>query len=193
MFHKNNDDTKEDIVYDNSENPNSESDIDIEEKAEDKIKEVKKQLKECQSEKQEYLDGWQRSKAEFVNFKKRSEESKKELLQYASENIISEIIPTLDNFEQAMKNKEIWESVDENWRKGIEMIYFQLMEVLKRNGVTEMNPVGKNFDPKIHESIETVETEDEKDNDKILEVIQKGYQIGERVIRHPNVKVGKFE
>jgi len=192
MFN-NNDDTKEDIVYDNSDSPDLESTVDIEEKVENKISKIKRELKECQSSKQEYLDGWQRSKADFINFKKRSEESKKELLQYASENIITEIIPTLDNFEQAMKNKSVWESVDENWRKGIEMIYFQLVDVLKRNGVTEIESLGKNFDPKIHESLETIEVENEKDNDKILEVIQKGYQIGGRVIRHPNVKVGKFK
>jgi molecular chaperone GrpE len=192
MFN-NNDDTKEDIVYDNSDSPDLESTVDIEEKVENKISKIKRELKECQSSKQEYLDGWQRSKADFINFKKRSEESKKELLQYASENIITEIIPTLDNFEQAMKNKSVWESVDENWRKGIEMIYFQLVDVLKRNGVTEIESLGKNFDPKIHESLETIEVENEKDNDKILEVTQKGYRMGDKVIRHPNVKVGKFK
>jgi len=192
MFN-NNDDTKEDIVYDNSDTPDLESALDIEEKVENKISKIKKELKECQSSKQEYLDGWQRSKADFINFKKRSEDSKRELLQYASENIITEIIPTLDNFEQAMKNKDVWESVDENWRKGIEMIYVQLVEVLKRNGVTQIESLGEEFDPKIHESLETIEVENEKDNDKILEVTQKGYRMGDKVIRHPNVKVGKFK
>lgn len=189
MFN-NKDDTKEDIVYDNSESSDS---LDSESQSKDKIDKVKKQLKDCQKEKQEYLDGWQRSKAEFINFKKRSEETKKELLQYSSEKIILEIIPTIDNFEQAFKNKDVWESVDENWRKGIELIYSQLKDVLKRNNVEEIESLGLRFDPKIHESIETIIVEDKKDNDKILEVLQKGYRIGDKVIRHPNVKVGKFE
>jgi|AntRauTorckE6833_2_1112554.scaffolds.fasta_scaffold17344_3 molecular chaperone GrpE len=193
MFHKNNDDTKEDIVYDNSDTPDLETGISFENDAIKKIKKLKSDLKKCQSEKQEYLDGWQRAKADFINFKKRSEESKKELLQYASENIILEIIPTLDNFEQAMKNKEVWESVDENWRKGIEMIHSQLLDVLKRNGVTDIESLGEKFDPKMHESVETVEVEDVEDNDKIIEVTLKGYQIGDKVIRHPNVKVGEFK
>jgi len=192
MFHKN-DDTKEDIVYDNSDTPDMETDVDFDGDKTKKIEKLKKDLKKCQSEKQEYLNGWQRAKADFINFKKRSEESKKELFQYASENIILEIIPTLDNFEQAMKNKEVWESVDENWRKGIEMIHFQLVDMLKRNGVTEIESLGENFDPKIHESIETIKVDDEENNDKILEVTQKGYRMGDKIIRHPNVKVGEFK
>ena len=193
MFNKNNDDTKEDIVYDNSDTPDLESTFNIEEKIESKIVKLKKELRECQSTKQEYLDGWQRSKADFINFKKRSEESKKDLLQYASEKIIIEIIPTLDNFEQAMKNKDVWESVDENWRKGIEMIHQQLIDVLKNNGVTEIESLEQKFDPKIHESLEIIEVDSEKDSDKILEVVLKGYRIGDKVIRHPNVRVGKFK
>jgi len=182
------DETDEDIVYDSSDTSEGvNSDLAL------KIKKVKEELKNCQKEKQEYLDGWQRAKADFINYKKRSEESKKELAQYASENIIMEIIPIVDNFEQAFKNKEVWESVDENWRKGIEMIHSQLVGVLKRNNVTEIESLGHEFDPMIHESVETVKVEDENDNDKIIEVLQKGYKMGAKVIRHPNVKVGKFE
>jgi molecular chaperone GrpE len=182
------DNTNEDIVYDNSDtSEGANSDL------AKKLKKVKNDLKKCQSEKQEYLDGWQRAKADFVNYKKRSEESKTELAKYASENIILEIIPIIDNFEQAFKNKKVWELVDENWRKGIEMIHLQLVDVLKRNNVTEIESLGQEFDPKIHESVEIVKVDDKDDNDKIIDVLQKGYQMGDKVIRHPNVKVGKFE
>lgn len=175
------------IVYDNSDVSDG---VNID--AQSKIKKVKEDLKKCQEEKQEYLNGWQRAKADFINYKKRAEESKKELSQYAAGNIISEIIPIIDNFEQAFKNKEVWESVDKNWRTGIEMIYSQLKDVLKNNNVEEIECLGKEFDPKIHESVEMVEVDDKKDNDKIIEVIQKGYKMGDKIIRPPNVKVGKF-
>jgi len=73
------------------------------------------------------------------------------------------------------------------------MIHSQLLDVLKRNGVTDIESLGEKFDPKMHESVETVEVEDVEDNDKIIEVTLKGYQIGDKVIRHPNVKVGEFK
>lgn len=188
MSKKNQEETNEDIVYDNSDSSEGSS-FDIE----SKLKKTKSQLKKCQEERQEYLDGWQRSKADFINFKKRSEESKKEMVQYASENLILELLPIVDNFEQAFKNKDVWESVDENWRKGIEMIYNQVVGILKNNDVTEIESLGKEFDPNIYQSLEVVDVEDKKDNDKIVEVIQKGYRIGGKIIRHPNVKVGKFK
>lgn len=188
MPKKNQEETNEDIVYDNSDSSEG-SGFDIE----SKLKKVKNQLKKCQEERQEYLDGWQRSKADFINFKKRSEESKKGMVQYASENLILELLPIVDNFEQAFKNKEVWESVDENWRKGIEMIYNQVVGILKNNDVTEIESLGKEFDPNIHQSLEVVDVEDKRDNDKIVEVIQKGYRIRNKIIRHPNVKVGKFK
>lgn len=186
MRDKNKEETNEEIVYDNSDSAdNTSSNI------ENKIKKLKEDLKKCNEEKREYLDGWQRAKADFINFKKRSEESKKEFARYSSENIILQILPILDNFEQAFKDKEVWQSVDENWRKGIEIIYDQLRNLLKENNVTEIECMGETFDPKEHESIEMVEVEEEKNNDKIVEVIQKGYKINDKVIRHPRVKVGK--
>lgn len=186
MVDKNNDETNEEIVYDDSDRTES-----GDTNPQKKIEKLRKKLKKAEEEKREYLDGWQRAKADFINFKKRTEESKKELAKYSSENIILQILPIVDNFEQAFNDTEAWKSVDENWRKGIEMIYNQLLEILKDNNVEEIKSLGETFDPKIHECVETVEIEDEKDDDKILEVIQKGYRIDDKIIRHPRVKVGK--
>lgn len=167
----------EEIVYDETE---SQSDL---------VKKVKNQLKECKQEKQEYLDGWQRSKADFVNFKKRSEEEKKDFVKYATENIISDIIPTLDSFDMAFKDTEAWEKVSENWRKGIEYIYNQLINTLENHGVKQINPIGENFDPTIHDSIESIESDEEEG--KILEVSRKGYSLNGKIIRVPQVKICK--
>ena len=92
----------------------------------EKIKKVKEELKTCQSEKQEYLDGWQRSKADFVNFKKRVEEDKKNLRKYANEDLVLSIIPTLDNFEVALKDHKEGEEI-KRWKTGFEHIYNQLI------------------------------------------------------------------
>jgi molecular chaperone GrpE len=179
------DNTAEDIVYEEGAESPGLSDCEV------KLKKVKEELKQVKSEKQEYLDGWQRAKADLVNYKKRSEEDKKDFIKYANEDFILEILPVIENFEQAFKNKEVWEKIDKNWTTGIEFIYNQLKKVLEEKGVLEINPMGQEFDPNIHHSIEIIEIEDKKDDGKILEVVQKGYKLGEKIIKHPNVKVGK--
>jgi molecular chaperone GrpE len=179
---------EEEIVYDtdNSNELSGSSDL------EKKLKKVKEELKKCQSENREYLDGWQRTKADYVNLKKQSEENRKDFAKYANEEFIMELLPVLDSFDLAFKNKESWEKAPPEWRTGVEFIHTQLQNVLSGNNVQEINPIGMDFDPKEHNSIESVRVESEKDNGKILDVTLKGYKIGEKIIRHPNVKVGEF-
>ncbi|HRY30937.1 MAG TPA: nucleotide exchange factor GrpE [Candidatus Paceibacterota bacterium] len=159
----------------------------------DKIKKIREELHNCQKEKQEYLDGWQRAKADFINFRKRSEEEKKDTVRYATQNFILEILPTLDSFEHAFRNKEHWESAPAEWRQGVESIYSQLRDVLTRHGVREINPIDEPFDPKLHHSVDVVPVTEDKDNGKIVEVLQKGYALNDKIIRCPNVRVGKKE
>lgn len=158
-----------------------------------KLKKIKEELAECKKEKQEYLDGWQRIKADFVNLKKRNEEDRKSFAKYANEEFILELLPALDSFDQAFKNKEAWEKADKNWRTGIEFIHSQMMSILNNHGVTEMNPIGEKFDPKLHHSVEVIGVEDKKDDGKIIDVTQKGYALGDKIIRHASVKVGEVE
>ena len=157
-----------------------------------KMEKLKKDLKKCQEEKQEYLDGWQRSKADFVNFKQQTEKAKKDYGKFAIEDFVIEILPTLDSFDLAFKNKDLWEQIDKNWRTGIEFIYSQLKNTLEKRGITEINPLNEKFDHNKHHSVATVNVESEEDDDRIIEVIQKGYVLDGKIIRHPNVKVGKF-
>ncbi|MCB9805895.1 nucleotide exchange factor GrpE [Candidatus Nomurabacteria bacterium] len=153
----------------------------------DKVKKLKEKIKELESSKQEYLDGWQRSKADFVNLKKRLEEDKKSFVKFANEGLITDLLSTLDSFDMAFKNKESWESVSENWRKGIEYIYTNLLRTLEDYGVRQIIPIGEEFDPLIHESVAEVEGED----GKIVEVTLNGYSLNDKIIRAPQVKVGK--
>lgn len=187
--HNNESDESGDIVY---ENDGAESgDRDHSSDLTDKIRRIKAELKACKSEKQEYLDGWQRAKADFVNFKKRSEEERREFAKFANEEFIMELLPVLDSFEQAFRDKKNWEKASLDWRMGIEFIYSQLRTVLENHGVTEMNPLGETFDPVLHHSIEAQKVDDPADNDKIVGVTQKGYRIGEKIIRYPSVRVGE--
>lgn len=163
-----------------------------EEHIQDALKKAKEKLKESEKAKQEYLDGWQRTKADYINSRKRDEETAKELVKFANSNLISEIIPVLDSFEMAFSNKEAWEKVTPEWRKGVEYIYSQLLTVLTSNGLTQIDPIGQTFDPNVHESVAFVDTENKNEDGKILEVIQKGYMLNGKHIRTSKVKIGKL-
>ena len=155
------------------------------------IKKLKEKLKTAEKEKQEYMNGWQRERADFANYKKRSENEKIEVIKYSNENLVSELISVLDSFEMAFANKEAWEKVDKNWRTGIEYIHSQFIKILKDYGFTEMNPVGEKFDPKFHTAVEHTVINDESKDGVILSVKKKGYILNDRVIVSPQVEVGE--
>lgn len=158
-----------------------------------KLDKLKAKLKESEAKKQEYLDGWQRARADFVNLRKRDEEEKKEFVKFASERLIDEIIPVLDSFEMAMGNKEAWEKADKNWRLGVEYIYSQLKAVLERQGLSEINPIGLTFDVNRDEASEYVPVEKESENNIVVTVMQKGYTLNGKFIRPAKVKVGEYK
>ncbi|TSD00219.1 MAG: chaperone GrpE [Parcubacteria group bacterium Athens0714_25] len=144
----------------------------------------------------EYLDGWKRCQADFENYKKRQEESRKDLLRYSTENIVMQIIPVLDNFQSATAH--IPEDQSESaWVQGIMYIQKQLESVLKENGVNEIEvKTGDNFDTKFHEAAQEKECqcakcdcEKEKFKNKISKIILKGYKIEDKVIRPARVVV----
>ncbi|MFM2357405.1 MAG: hypothetical protein RJA61_142 [Candidatus Parcubacteria bacterium] len=150
---------------------------------------LKEKLKEVEAKKQEYLDSWQRAQAEFINIRKRDEERNKEIVKFANEDVLLQIIPVLDSFDMAFGNKESWEKVSKDWRIGVEYIYSQLLGVLQNNGVVQLNPENELFNIEFHEAIEEVPVEKEKEG-KIITVIQKGYKLNDRIIRTAKVKVG---
>jgi molecular chaperone GrpE len=101
-----------------------------------------------------------------------------------------DILATVDSFDMAFANKESWEKADENWRRGVEYIYSQLLGTLEQNGLKQLAPIGETFDPNVHTSVESMPVEKEEDENKILEVVQKGYMLNGSLIRSPKVKVG---
>lgn len=159
----------------------------------DSVAALREKLKKAIAEKQEYLDGWQRTKAEIINYKKRNEEDMKEFRKFAQEGLIEELLPTLQSFDMAMNNKEVWEKVDKNWRVGVEYIYNQLKSTLENAGLKEINPIGLPFDPMRDEAIEHTPVTDESQNNVVTAVIQKGYLLNGKSLRAPKVKVGEFK
>jgi molecular chaperone GrpE len=153
----------------------------------EKKKNKKSEIEELKEKLDEAMNGWKRALADYENFKRRSEEDKKELVQYACENLILEILPILDNFQSAYKSlpKDL---EDNNWAIGIKYIKDQFENVLKGNGVEELKTVGEKFNPEVHEAIEKVKSEEEKD--MIIEEVVKGYKMGDKVIRAAKVKIG---
>ena len=148
-----------------------------EDSAEDRIAALEAELK---NEKDKYM----RLFAEFDNFRKRTAKEKTEAYGDSAAKTIAEILPALDNFDRALDTP----CSDENFKKGIEMIFTQITDILDKLGVTEIEALGQPFNPNLHNAIKQVESED-GESDVICEVFQKGYKLGDRIIRHSMVAV----
>jgi molecular chaperone GrpE len=157
-----------------------------------KLKKLREELKNAQSESRDNLTSLQRSRADYVNLKKEFDELRDSVKVKTTERVIMDFLPVLDSFDMAMGNTAAWESVDKNWRVGVEYIYSQLKTILDNHGISAIDTVGVEFDPNLHEPMKTEETEDASQDHKIAQIIQKGYKMGERVIRPARVIVYKF-
>jgi molecular chaperone GrpE len=153
------------------------------------IEDLKKKLKECEKLKNEYLAGWQRARADLINYKKEEMERVGELIKFSANGLILKILPILDNFEIAEKKLPENLKKDENI-KGVLQIKNQILNFLKEQGVEEIKSVGERFDPNFHEVVGEVEAKD-KEPGTIVEEIQKGYKINGRLLRPAKVKVAK--
>ena len=149
-------------------------------------------IEKLMAERDEYLAGWQRAKADFANAKKRMEETMVEFRSMANEGLIEELLPVLSSFEMAFANKAAWEKDDKNWRMGVEHIYSQMKGVLAANGLKEIDPVGQRFDHNLHEAVRHDPVDDASKSDAVLSVVEKGYMLGTKLIRPAKVVVGEF-
>ena len=185
---KNNDAVTDDLVY------NSDVDSDNLTDPKEKLAKLREKIKKLEAEKAEYMNGWQRERADFVNFKKRAEEEKKEYIKFANENLLEEMLTVLESFDMAFMNKDQWNSVPENWRVGVEYIHSQLVKILDDNGLKEFVPkIGDKFDVKLHVAEEVAQVEKEKDDGLIKEIKKKGYTMNGKIIIAPKVVVGEFK
>ncbi|MEW4370653.1 nucleotide exchange factor GrpE [Paenibacillus kandeliae] len=128
-----------------------------------------------------------RAQADFDNFRRRTQKEKEDLAKYASAGLITELIPVIDNFERAMATKPDSPEL-ESFTKGVDMIFRQLSDVLKGTGLTPMETVGQPFNPEFHQAVMQVES-DEHEEGIVVEELQKGYILKDKVIRPAMVKV----
>ncbi|HSH36568.1 nucleotide exchange factor GrpE [Schnuerera sp.] len=143
-------------------------------------------VEEKEKEFKELTNRYLRLQADFINYKNRVEKDKEKIYTYAAEEIMTELLPILDNFDRALDNAEEKDSFFE----GVKMIYDQILKVLTDNGLKEIDCIGENFDPNFHHAVFMEEVED-KEEGTVLEVLQKGYLLNDKVIRPSMVKVAK--
>lgn len=154
-------------------------------KASKREEELEKKIKELEEALNKQKDQLLRTAAEYDNYRKRSEREKTAVYSDATAAAVSEILPVEDNLERALSQKEC---TVEDLRKGVEMVQTQMKACLKKLGVTEMGAVGEAFDPALHNAVMHIEDESLGEN-VISQVLQKGYLIGDKVVRHAMVQV----
>lgn len=147
---------------------------------------IDRQLLEAQEEAKANLAGWQRSQADFENYKKREEAKQAEILDFAKEVTIVKLLPILDTLEQGLRHAPA--GVDENWLKGIEGTLQKLDKTLAEMGVQKIEAVGKQFDPNFHEAVREVPGDSDG---LIVEELQTGFQLNGKVIRPSQVVISK--
>jgi molecular chaperone GrpE len=150
---------------------------------------VEDELARVKSEAAEYLDGWQRARAEFANYKKRIERENEEARQRITSEILLRYLSIMDDLERALGNGPNGDDLDD-WVSGIELIYQKFEALLEAEGVEPIETEGERFDPNLHEAISYEESE-EYEGGSIIAVTQRGYKLGDRIIRPAMVRVAK--
>lgn len=162
----------------------------LEEEVKDACEDLEKKVEELQQEldkeKKEYLF----LMAEFDNFRKRTLKEKSEIIKNAGENVLKGLLPIMDDFERGIKASENNPEAD-SVKEGINLIYNKLKKYLNQNGVKEIDPADDTFDTEKHEAISVVPVPDEEKKGKILDTVEKGYTINDKVLRHAKVVVGQ--
>ncbi|OGG56437.1 nucleotide exchange factor GrpE [Candidatus Kaiserbacteria bacterium RIFCSPHIGHO2_02_FULL_55_20] len=154
-----------------------------------KMQKLKDELEKVKAERQEYLDGWQRCKADSINARKEALQMGERTGERAKESLIEDIIPALDGFDMAA-GSSAWESVDAGWRSGIEQIRNQLLDALSRHGVERFGKIGEPADHNVHETVE--ERDDVAgESGTIARILRYGYKTGHRIIRPAQVVLKK--
>ncbi len=143
-----------------------------------------KMAEDCRNEVKEWQDKYMRLSAEFDNFRKRTLREKAELAQYGGADALKAILPTLDDFDRALQH-----ITDENTKNGMELIHSKLLGAMQSQGVKEMELIGETFDVDYAEAIAKMPAPSKKESGKIMDVAQKGYMMGDKVLRFAKVVV----
>jgi len=153
----------------------------------ERILTLEAELAKAKAQAEEHYDHLLRLQADFDNYRKRSQKEKTELIKYASERIVADLLPVLDNFERAACAAKVNPDIAA-FSQGVDMIFRQLQAALSKEGLKAMDAVGQPFDPNLHEAVLRVESEEHPEN-TVVEELQKGYYLKEKVLRPCMVKV----
>jgi molecular chaperone GrpE len=154
------------------------------------IRELQEALEETQVELDEAKDKYLRLFAEFENYKKRNTKERIELMKTAAQDTIVAILPVLDDFDRAKKSAED-ENTEEVFSEGVKLVYEKLYKVLGGKGLKTMDTDGEVFDPELHEAITEIPAADDSMKGKIVDTVEKGYFLNDKIIRFAKVVVGK--
>ncbi|MEK7123846.1 MAG: nucleotide exchange factor GrpE, partial [Patescibacteria group bacterium] len=157
-----------------------------EEKGYERVKKMKEEIEKCRKERDDYLGGWQRAKADLLNYKKIALDESEKIRETAAENLLKELLPVLDSLDSALAHAA---NLPEGTGKGIKNIKKQLANVLEKFGAKPFETLGKKFDPKFCEAVSEVESEGEEE--VVAEELQKGYAMNGKVIRPARVIISK--
>ncbi|WLR49897.1 nucleotide exchange factor GrpE [Bacillus tianshenii] len=167
-----------------------EEEVSVEETQEtDELAKKQAEIEELQAKVEEYNNRYLRAQADMENFRRRVNKEREADRKYRAQSLIEEVLPALDNFGRALAvdpEKDSTESV----LKGMQMVHNQLIEALKKEGLEEIEAVGKEFDPQLHQAVMQVEDENYESN-VVVEELQRGYKLNDRVIRPSMVKVNQ--
>lgn len=171
------------------ETEDEEIDLRVEEEELDEVAALKKELDETRLKRDEYLDGWQRARAEFANYKKRVEREREQVRRNVFGTIIRRYLDIVDDLERALDNRP-QDGEGATWAGGIELICRKMRTSLEADEVKTMDADGVLFDPSLHEAISQEESPDHESG-YIIEVVETGYLIGDRVLRPAKVRVAQ--
>ncbi|QQG46426.1 MAG: nucleotide exchange factor GrpE [Candidatus Niyogibacteria bacterium] len=157
--------------------------------AENKVKKLKDELKECRKNSAEFLAGWQRAKADLINSRKDEEKAGEDIVKYANSMLLYEMLNVLDSFEKALAEP----GPEDGWKDGLRHIRNQLLQIMRGCGVRELEVEDEIFNPAEHESVAEEEVLDKDKDQIVLRVVQKGYKIHDKILRPAKVKIGKFQ
>jgi molecular chaperone GrpE len=153
-----------------------------------RLAQLQSQVDVLMTERASLYDKLLRRQAEFDNYRKRVERERRELYQHGRDDVLLQFLPVVDNFERALSSLEESEGDAEALRRGVELIHKQFKDALSKLGLEPVEAVGKTFDPHVHEAV-TTEATDKHEENTVIEEFQRGYKIGDRLLRPAKVKV----
>jgi molecular chaperone GrpE len=152
----------------------------------ERIELLERELAEARARSEEHLYNWQRSAADFSNYKRRTDEERSVATQFSNAILISKLLGVLDDFDRALEN--VPDDAHDAWIEGVQLVERKLRAVLESEGVSPIPALGEPFDPNLHEAVVHEDTADHPDNEVIGE-LQRGYRLGDRVLRPSLVRV----